>query len=335
MPFASLPLLAATPAGATMPDALIPEGIVSEGLGGEIADTTQRLIQDWPLETIAIPGVVLIAGVVLWAAGSKLIRPVFAVLGLALGAGVGYLTLPLLGWQTLFGLDSPIAGLIVGGVVGLTLALLLYRLTMGIAAGTALAFAAALAAGVYLNANPTPVPERPLAEAVPLDELTMDGIPVNPDEPTGAVQSFQPRLPEGSYEQARAVGEQFAAWGQDIWRDLAFQDRVILLGATLGALTLGLAFGLAAPKKASILISAPFGATVWLTATLWLLWALFELNVGERVGANPSISLITWVVVSLLGVVVQLGGAKRSDRRKARRDHRDDDNDYDEDEEDE
>ncbi|MEO0482580.1 MAG: hypothetical protein AAF138_03070 [Planctomycetota bacterium] len=320
---------------AAAPDALIPDGV-----GREIADAVPRLIEAWPIETIAIPAVVLVAGLALWLAGAKLIRPVFAVLGLALGAGAGYLIVPQFGWETIFGVSSPLIGLAAGGLIGLIGAFMLYRLAMGLSGGAALALVAALAAGAYLRANPTPDPggdlSSELAESRPAQELLFDGVPLDNqfldsdqinEIGEGIREHLDGKRPENAFEEARAVLDQFALWAKDLWNDLPTRDRFVLLTAAIGAFTIGLAFGLAAPKKAAAIVSAPFGASVWLSAGLWLLW-VFKFNLAERVGANPALSLVTLGVISAIGIFIQLGG-----RGKKKRD-RDDDRNRDDDEED-
>lgn len=300
--------------------AATPQALIPEGVQREIADAVPRLVESWPVETIAIPVVVLVAGFALWAAGRKLIRPVFGVLGLALGAGAGYLVVPQFGWQTLFGLDAAVAGLIGGALIGLLLALLLYRLMMGLAAGGALAFVALLAAGAYLHANPSPPPDRdPPARSA--QELLFDGIPL---EGSLDAQTRRLKKPENAFEEARVVAEQFRQWASDGWEGLAVRDRVILLAATLGALTIGLAAGLAFPTKAAALVSAPFGAAVALSAGAWLLW-IFDFDIAKRIGANPALSLVTWGVVAAIGVFIQLGGRGKS--KPKRKDDGDDDED--------
>jgi len=309
------------------------QALLPEGVGREIADTGSRLIEAWPVEAIAIPAVILVAGLALWLAGAKLIRPVFAVLGLAIGAGAGYLIVPQFGWETIFGVSSPLVGLGVGGLAGLIAAFLLYRLAMGLSAGAALALIATLAAGAYLRANPTPDPRgdltSELAEKRSAQDLLFDGVPVEGESfDVGAIgDEVRARLkhkkPENAFEEARVVAEQFGLWARDLWNDLPTRDRFVLLTASIAAFTLGLAFGLAAPKKAAAFVSAPFGAGVWLSAGLWLLW-VFGFDLGKRVGDNPALALVTLGVIAALGVFIQLGGRGKSRRR---RDEEDDDPD--------
>ncbi|HZW06613.1 MAG TPA: hypothetical protein VFF65_05770 [Phycisphaerales bacterium] len=85
----------------------------------------------------------LVAGIVLWLAGRRLIRPVTIMVGLGLGGLIGFLVLPVVMPGVAI---SPYLGLAGGAAAGLTVALLLYQVA------TAITFGSAIGAGCGVTA---------------------------------------------------------------------------------------------------------------------------------------------------------------------------------------
>lgn len=85
----------------------------------------------------------LVAGLVLWLAGRRLLRPVTIMVGLGLGGLIGFLVLPMA--MPGFAL-SPYLGLLAGAASGLSIALLLYQVA------TAITFGSAIGAGCGITA---------------------------------------------------------------------------------------------------------------------------------------------------------------------------------------
>jgi hypothetical protein len=108
-------------------------------------------LQALPIGMHVTIGVGLIAGLMLWLFGRRVIRPVFVVVGMAAGAGIGLLLTPTLGLPAIGPLAPPYVGLAAGSVVGLIAAAILFRMTMAVAAAAVLAIAGVLSAGIYLD----------------------------------------------------------------------------------------------------------------------------------------------------------------------------------------
>lgn len=108
-------------------------------LAAHLPDALQNL--PW---LVHIPvALALIAGLVLWLAGRRLLRPVTIMVGLGLGGLIGFLVLPI----TMPGFAlSPYLGLVAGAATGLTTALLLYQVA------TAITFGSAIGAGCGVTA---------------------------------------------------------------------------------------------------------------------------------------------------------------------------------------
>ena len=75
-------------------------------------------VQTLPWIAHAVIGVCLAGGAVLWLAGRRVIKPVFALLGAALGGAVGFLMLPE-ATPSIAGIPSPYIGLGGGAIIGL------------------------------------------------------------------------------------------------------------------------------------------------------------------------------------------------------------------------
>ncbi|HYC99907.1 MAG TPA: hypothetical protein VEB22_01665 [Phycisphaerales bacterium] len=120
-----------------MPHALTLTPVCS--LGAQIPEALYNL--PW---LVQVPvALALIAGVVLWLAGRRLIRPVTIMIGLGLGGVLGFLVLPVVMPGVAI---SPYLGLAGGAAAGLTIALLLYQVA------TAITFGSAIGAGCGVTA---------------------------------------------------------------------------------------------------------------------------------------------------------------------------------------
>ncbi len=110
----------------------------------------------------------LMAGLVLWLVGGRVLRPAFGVLGTALGAFLGLVLLPLTGigpidtgWDVLSSISPEQLGLVGGGVLGLVLSVSLYRAAMALGAGLVFAGVGALAGLIFIGNMPAPETESP------------------------------------------------------------------------------------------------------------------------------------------------------------------------------
>ena len=119
-------------------------------MGSAVTEQFAQALDKWPIEFLGISAAALFAGLVLWIAGAKLVRPIFITLGLLGGGFLGALIVPGFGsggadgGEPLLGLPPATAGLIIGGVLGLIVASLLFRLAVAGSAGSALGAAGRL-----------------------------------------------------------------------------------------------------------------------------------------------------------------------------------------------
>lgn len=310
-----------------------------------------------PGESGFVFGAMVIAGLVLWLLGGKVIKPVFAILGMALGGLAGMVALPATGLE-----DVPIAGVdirpevlglalgVIGGGLG---ALLLFRVVLSVSAAVSLAAAGAIGALVYLDHAPTvPAGEAAPASAAedaarafvdatePFRDVTSEEIGRQLDawEANLNADPQAERLSEEDLEAARAglwtAAERSRALlsaGRDAavdeWRRRPVRDRIVILGSTVGGLLIGAMAGLVFPKRSAAVVTALLGSAVWMASGVVLLRSM----PGETPGflnQPPQTWATVWSLVAFVGLTIQLGAIGRlTKRRGVARDDDDEDDD--------
>jgi len=260
-----------------------------------IIDHLQRLDPaSSPMSAPAIIGIALICGIVLWLCGKQVLKPIVAILGGAFGSAFGILAPTVLGISNIGQVPASLAGLGVGAILGLLVGLALYRTV--IAFGTGLSFGAAgLLASLALLSGP-------VVQAEP-DTTDTAATATAPEQTIAQDQSES--SPQLMAQRAVAFVKQTGSAVTKRYRTLDQDDRLRVLGATLGSLIFGLIAGLAAPGRASAVVTSAFGSGVWLYCFAWLStqqsapWAS-SLNLGPRGWA------ISWAVATLVGIAAQL-----------------------------
>jgi hypothetical protein len=156
---------------------------------------------------VALTG--LMAGLVLWLVGGRVLRLSFGVLGTALGAFLGVILLPLTGmdpietgWNSLATISPEQLGLITGGLLGLLLSVALFRAAMAIGSGLVFAGVGALAGLIFIGAS-TPS-ERPDAEGVDQAYLETLG---EPEDSGDAPTTIRDMVTTSALDEARAWTE--------------------------------------------------------------------------------------------------------------------------------
>ncbi|MBZ0171024.1 MAG: hypothetical protein K8E66_01455 [Phycisphaerales bacterium] len=345
----------------------IPSGFPAESpadaqAGRGALDEAFSLVQALPIEAHVSMGLMLLAGLALWLFGGKLIKPIFAVIGVALGGIVGLIVLPALGLEEVGGASGSLVGLGVGAVIGLILALVTLRVAIVFAAGLGLASAGFLGGTVYLEHNPLPddtppafviddeaarddsgrrlFPNPYTGESMTLERLTRtlrevdsylkggsDDAETSPEDQPGRERFTAIAV------QCRAVLMEAYDTAKNHWNALSVRERLVVLGSTLGSMAFGMMVGFIMPKKSSAAITALAGSAIWLTAAVWLADAFLP-GMRSFTTQPPETWAIVWGLVFLIGVVVQLAGLGRTSEGKPKPKKKQDD-DEDEGDEDE
>jgi hypothetical protein len=285
---------------------------------------------------LAAAGVLI--GAVLWLAGEKILRMVFAALGSLIGAAMGFFLLPTVAPATAFGFPSPHVGLVAGGLIGLILGILLYRFAVAILLAGGLGIAALLLSAALVQFQPLGTPgdferedyhEAPAslqAPPPPGDAEAAEGPQATPEvDPPAHLEDAE--VPERdrireALETVRPVaervrsflharGEEFA----DAWGQLTGRQQAIVISSTLAGVITGFLLGMFFPRRSAAAAKAMVGAAVVLASGLWL-WRAIDAPGAERlVTLVPAVWLAIWAVTALLGFFIQSLGSIRFRRR--------------------
>ena len=259
----------------------------------------QTLGQTLPQGGTVPLAVALVAGIILWLFGAKLVKPVFLLLGLAAGGFVGAILLPMTGIPPFdlasITLSPGVTGVLIGGVIGALVALALFRVVITMTAALAFAAAGLMGALVFLHFNPAPPPETPPDQTAaqsdsqsdtqpdgsapdPLDsidrdaaERTVDAFNASRDAPLLDDETKQDLL--DAAERSRAFLRTAADAIGDELESRTMREKTIAFASMFGGLALGLLVGVTMPNRTAALVTALLGAAIWMSAALALLTA--------------------------------------------------------------
>lgn len=313
----------------------------------EIADEAFSFVQALPLEAHVAIGVMLLVGLGLWLFGAKLIKPLAAITGLVLGGLVGMIAVPALGVEEFAGQPGALVGLGLGAVLGLVVAMMALKAAIIVAAGASFAAVGFLGGAIYVSNNPLP-DDSPPAFAIDDADRASDGrlLYTNPysgkrmtiDELTATLREANSFLSGGirtggeegeetpaddaRLEAISARCEAIVREANDMlkrhWNALSTRERIVVSGATVGGLALGLLIGLVFPKKSTALISALAGSAIWLTAAVLLIDGYIP-SMQALTDQPPTIWAFTWGAVFVLGLVIQMAGLGKPASEKAKK----------------
>jgi hypothetical protein len=298
-------------------------------------ELTQTILElPWP--GLIPVGLLLLVGLLLWAAGRRVLRTGFGAAGLVLGG--------VLGWAA-GGLDVVAAMNVpawvfaaVAAVVAALIFAAAYRLVLAAAVAVLLAALAPLAVwtasevGAVRLGGQEAVAQQPLLRGSPADE---GGEPTNDlerwveevlgtggdrSEPVIGEEETPAPPPEGDDDTGvwrawwDSASEVLIELPRRVWTETAGPLRwTILAAAAVGGL-LGLVLGAAAPAFSAAVVTALGGSMIML-ASAWTLAAKVQLPQGPWVPTTPTAWLIWWLVLSVIGLGVQWTlRARRADK---------------------
>lgn len=273
------------------------------------------------------------AGLILWLSGARLVKPVFLLLGLAIGGFLGATLVPLTGLTPFdissFTVSPGLAGLTIGAVLGALVSLALFRLVITISAALTFAAAGLMGAMVFLHFNPTTNADTTDQETALVESgeslANSLGDTVNRDAAERAIDLFddgeKPLLTEDAKQDILDAAERSRAFIKQVSESITAEleqrptrDKAIAFGSLLGGLMLGLLVGITLPNRAAALVTALFGSAIWISASAAL--------VSAKNGALPNaldrsavVWAAAWILATLAGLIVQLGFLKRSPKR--------------------
>ena len=292
-------------------------------------------------------GMALMGGLLLWLVGARVIKPVFFLFGLAIGAFVGTTILPLTGLPTFhpagFTLTPGITGLIAGGILGSLVSLAMFRLVIAMTSAMAFAAAGVLGAMVFLHFNPT-LTQGDLTETQAALVETTDSLAgitsslnetINREAAETALNILdedgkvldddaKQQLKDAATRSQEFVSHIYGTIKADLDQRPA-RDKLIALSSGFAGLAFGLLVGVVMPKRTTALVTSLFGSAAVMASTTALLTA----RSGQRPDFLNQTAVIwagVWALLTILGLMVQLGFLTRS-KSKPRTENPDDGDD--------
>lgn len=291
-------------------------------------------------------GLALCAGLTLWLFGAKLVKPVFLFLGLAIGGFVGATLVPYIDFIGTIhiagiGITPGITGLIVGGVIGALISLAMFRMVITLTAALAFAAAGLMSAFLFLHFYPTPGTQTDLSnpaeslvesEETPnlVDEYREDIAERYIDTLTENEEGESELLTDEAKQQILDAAARSKAFidrvGTTIREDFSSRparDKFVIMAFMLSGLGLGLLVGATLPTRTAALVTSLFGSAVWMSSAIALLSA--RGNPPSFIDQKPVVLAAVWIIVTILGLLAQLGFLSKAKSLRSKRVDDDDD----------
>lgn len=273
-------------------------------------------LRDLPLGVHGSALATLVGGLVLWFAGAKVLKPVIAIAGAALGASIGSMLLPKLGVGTIAGFRPELIGLILGVVIGILGAMVAFRFAMALAGAAGLAIAGVLGTAIYLSHTPDglPPPRDETEQFSPSNQEISDRLKdaatefgKSVDQAVNAAKGEQsdPTVIESARDKTREALDMVWVRGKDYWDRTPPKSRLLLIAAALVAGLAGALVGQIMPTKAAVVLTAMAGSAMALFSGVYLARA-FEAPFAAKLDLGPTIWLCIWGGMAFIGVVSQL-----------------------------
>lgn len=273
-------------------------------------------------------GVALLAGILLWIMGARVIKPVFFLFGLAIGGFVGTTLLPITGMPSIplgdMSISPSLVGLLSGGIIGSLCALAMFRLVIAFTSAFAFAAAGVVGALLFLHFNPTlgdgdaSAAETALVESGEQESgfTTSLNETISREAAERSVDMLDEDnkvLDEETKQQLKDAAERSRAFISQMWDTVSEEferrparDKMIAFSSGFAGLAFGLLIGVMMPKRTTALVTSLFGSAVCMGSVSALLTA----RSGEQpqyLQQSAVVWAIVWVVLTVIGLMIQLG----------------------------
>ncbi|MCH8823837.1 MAG: hypothetical protein IH984_10055 [Planctomycetes bacterium] len=305
----------------------------------EQVDNIAQAINDMPTAGMIPVVLALITGLLLWAAGRKILLYAFAVIGLIIGVAAGWVIGELIGLE---GMEIWIPT-IVGGAIFACIAALASRLVIALALALTLGIAAPLATMTISQMADTadsgqesspPITDAEL-ETLPLPDEVADWLknynPDNnsktpspadedaekpPDEPFtadlpmelgAAALGEKLEIPEEAQlyvDHIKHIANQLITSVETNWENTPSTSRSVVVGSGIVGLLLGMLLGVLAKNFSTVVVTAFGGSLLWLGCA-WTLANHLGVPEGPWMPGSSASWLMWWMVTAVIGLAIQ------------------------------
>lgn len=270
----------------------------------------QQTIQEAPWTGLIPVGLVVLVGLLLWAAGRRVLPACLAMLGLLLGGAIGWV----IGESINVGIP-PWAVAAFGAVALALFAALAYRLAVIAALAIIFGLAAPLSVLVVhdvRSGNASSVKESSQGlmgqirdtfarheEAQDEASEALEEIDENIQKQLGLSEQGQEHLGE-----LRTMAQRLIDGGKELWSKTPGDLQPTLAASAVLGVFLGIIVGLLVPSIAATAITSMGGSALWLSGA-HLLAVRFGMADAGWMPATSARWLLVWLITSLLGIGLQ------------------------------
>ena len=303
------------------------------------ANDIAQAITELPVGGMIPVGLALIAGLLLWAAGRRILLAAFAAIGFVLGGAAGWLIGELMGLGMQVWIPAVAGGIVLACVAALASRLVVavaFALTLGVAASLATMTLAQI--GGSSDDQPTqeqitdsadlagPIPDTSLPEDVAewLDRI--DPGLGNQDPPEAQPERAPPDLPldlpsdlasetlgdsleipeqaQRYVDHIRHIAGQLKDALKAKWDTTPDASRPTVIASALSGLLVGMLLGALARGFSAVVVTAFSGSLLWLSCA-WTLASRAGLSEASWMPESSGSWLGWWMVTAVIGLIIQ------------------------------
>ena len=307
----------------------------------------QNLIQQLPTQIYLVVGIAFIIGIIIWALGNRLLRPMMLLIGVVAGSSIGFI---ISGYfpDTVSAIFPVAGGALLFGII----ALAVYRMAMSVTLALCLALACPLAyytyteiAGTYEGQSGEPLTaddlKLPLTAANEGITSTSDIIPnissndlkkatdtskkivkdllstqsdADSDDATQN-ENTKPLIPESWRKTMRNSISLVSTTAQNHWHDAPAAQKLGIVVAALAGLLGGFFAGVLLPSASAAIVTALTGSIIMLISGFWIATRFSFPWIDSIRPHSATASLTWWLALSIIGLFIQMTASKRKKHR--------------------
>ncbi|MBM44087.1 MAG: hypothetical protein CMJ36_03615 [Phycisphaerae bacterium] len=249
------------------------------------------------IEQLVMYGVALLAGLVLWGMGGRLLRPALGLVGVVIGGAIGWICWSLV--ENLVPLWALVGGTaLLIGCIGM----LVYRLLLAGLLSLLLAIGCMVGAWCFMDQGElTPVPLATLSEIVAGASVLEQVTPAFSDSSssTSMASALANHADAVRTEILDRVGILHAAWLL-----LSPLGQLVVIGSIIGGLFSGLLLATFTPRFSAIFLTASLGSLLIL-GTLVRVVTMTGASLTDAILTWTPLPLVLWAALAFIGMCIQ------------------------------